>query len=126
MSREAILANWAFWSSRTRAQQQTRAEPSGGGQPVEVKTQYGIKDLFWARSTEQQQYMWKNVPSLPRRRDWWRLVVGLLALQVHRVVSIISQSTWLRRAALRDFPLDRPLTPSSQEDYDSDCERDSD
>ncbi len=70
--------------------------------------------------------MWKNVPSIPRRRDWWRLVVGLLALQVHRVVSLISQSTWLRRAALRDFPLDRPLTPSSQEPYDSECERDSD
>ena len=35
-----------FRRSRTRLQQQTRAEPSGGGQPVEVKTQYGIKTCF--------------------------------------------------------------------------------
>ena len=122
MSREAILASWL--SQAETLVQQTGAKQSVGGQPavlVEDPSSGSIPVLGTIR-----ERMWKNVPSIPRRRDWWRLVVGLLALQVHRVVSLISQSTWLRRAALRDFPLDRPLTPSSQESYDSECERDSD
>jgi hypothetical protein len=70
--------------------------------------------------------MWKGVPALPKYRNWWRVTVSLLALAEHKIVALVSQSTWLRRTVLRDYPVDRPLTPSSAEPYDSDLEREVD